>query len=270
MHFAIFALAAGVLPIRAHITVELRDMAFHPPNVTAVAGDFIVFRIHNGNHSVTQSTFESPCTPSPANISSGFIHANSHKRFWTYKVSHKAARAPVWFYCQQTNPKNFCHAGMVFAINPRLSYPAFLQAAMTSSSNSSAIALSNSTASSTLTSNSVSPTASESTGTESRSTTKKDIRLKIGILVGGICLSVITCLVAFLVYWRWRSKSRGESERDWMITRPFISHSQQDSTSVDALHNRREAAVVRAKNAARKSGVEEGSISSDANAVSVD
>ncbi|KAF9003023.1 hypothetical protein BDQ17DRAFT_513578 [Cyathus striatus] len=134
-------------------------------------------------------------------------------RSWTYKFGHIAARAPVWFCCQQTNPKNFCHARMAFTINPRLSY-------LASVFNSSIIALSSSTASSTLTSNSVAPTVNESTGTESNST-EKDIHLQIGIIVGGICLSVIICLVAFLVYWWWKSKSRGGFERDWMITRPL-------------------------------------------------
>ncbi|KAF8990464.1 hypothetical protein BDQ17DRAFT_1333448 [Cyathus striatus] len=82
-----------------------------------------------------------PLHTSSANISSGYISANSSNELqqqWTYEVGEISG--PVWFYCQQTDPVN-----------------------------SSTVAPSSSTAFSTLTSVS--------------GTSKKDIRLKIGIIL---------------------------------------------------------------------------------------
>ncbi|KAF8988548.1 hypothetical protein BDQ17DRAFT_1414605 [Cyathus striatus] len=286
MHFPIFVLAAGVLPIvafSAHLFVELDDMTFNPSNVTAAVGDTVVFKFLNGNHSVTQSTFANPCTPSSENISSGYISANSSNELqqqWTYEVGEISG--PVWFYCQQTDPVNHCHAEMIFTVIPirdPLVHSALQSAATTSGPSSSTINPSSSTAFRTMTSVPVTPMLNESTE-ESNSTAKKDIRLKIGILVGSICLTLIICLGAFLAYWRWKSKSRATSEGDWMITTPFINPTQQDNTNIDAVHNaelvipRREAAVSKEKGAnlgVRKPGVVEGSITSnDANVAWVD
>ncbi|KAI4152722.1 MAG: hypothetical protein LQ340_002746 [Diploschistes diacapsis] len=87
---------------------------FRPNNVTARVGDFIVFNMLGQSHSVTQSSFDSPCqslgifdtglSPNPLNASNAVL-----KSFRVY------TNEPLWFYCKQ---KGHCQKGMVFSINP--------------------------------------------------------------------------------------------------------------------------------------------------------
>jgi len=106
------------------ITVEVANggqLTFTPESVTAQQGDVIAFQFLTGNHTVTQSSFDNPCTrlstptlgidsdyqPVPANAST--------IPQWSFTVNN--ASAPLWFYCKQAGGGH-CKAGMVFAVNP--------------------------------------------------------------------------------------------------------------------------------------------------------
>jgi len=88
---------------------------YNPSFVTANPGDIISFVFKQKNHTVTQSTLETPCSPLPGGFDTGFmpvaVNAEPFPRVqYTVKDTN-----PVWFYCRQTG---HCQKGMVFAINP--------------------------------------------------------------------------------------------------------------------------------------------------------
>jgi hypothetical protein len=149
-----FALAAAVLPVLAAnaviIPIKVGDggLMFNPTSVTANVGDTLQFQFVSGNHSVAQSTFADPCTPFSGGVVSGFqnvVAGQSQQAQWSILMNDTSV--PLWFYCQQTTPKNHCQNGMVFAVNPTAdkTFAAFQQAAMgtgnaTASGSSSAAA----------------------------------------------------------------------------------------------------------------------------------
>jgi hypothetical protein len=106
--------------------------------VNASVGDTIAFTFLSKNHTVTQSTFASPCTNlSGTGIDSGFVFVpNNATSFQQFSFTLNNASAPLWFYCRQTG---HCEQGMVFAVNPNANktFSAFQAAAMASSSSGS-------------------------------------------------------------------------------------------------------------------------------------
>lgn len=126
-----------------NITVKVGEgggLTYSPESVTAKEGDIISFQFLAKNHSVTQSSFNDPCTrlttptlgidsdyqPVPANA--------SMVPQWSFTVVN--ASAPLWFYCKQGA---HCKAGMVFAVNPTAdkTFEAFKSKATGGSSSSS-------------------------------------------------------------------------------------------------------------------------------------
>lgn len=113
------------------------QLAFSPPNITAAVGDTVSFQFQAKNHSVTQSTFATPCqiqTTPAEGIDSGFQFVNSTAATlpqWSFTVNN--ASTPLWFFCAQTG---HCQAGMVFAVNANpnsnKSFAIYQQAAMAS------------------------------------------------------------------------------------------------------------------------------------------
>ncbi|KAF9447883.1 hypothetical protein P691DRAFT_775816 [Macrolepiota fuliginosa MF-IS2] len=120
--FVALALASALAVSAADLTVLVGDggsLAFSPTQVTAQVGDTIHFEFRAKNHSVTQSTFASPCTLSAGGIDSGFqlVQPNATEfPSWSFTLNN--ASAPLWFHCAQTSPVVHCQAGMVFAVNP--------------------------------------------------------------------------------------------------------------------------------------------------------
>ncbi|KIM48795.1 hypothetical protein M413DRAFT_86148 [Hebeloma cylindrosporum] len=122
---AVAALLSTATVQAANIVVKVganSGLVFDPSSVTAAAGDTISFQFQGKNHSVTQSTFASPCvlqtTPSKG-VDSGFIPVAANATSlpqWSITVDN--ATAPLWFFCAQTNPVSHCQKGMVFAVNP--------------------------------------------------------------------------------------------------------------------------------------------------------
>jgi len=94
-------------------------LQYAPNNTVASIGDFVTFVFGGKNHSVTQSTFASPCALIPQNTTtgavgfdSGFVPASA-TNMSAFTIQVKAA-TPIWFYCAQTG---HCPSGMVGSIN---------------------------------------------------------------------------------------------------------------------------------------------------------
>jgi len=96
---------------------------FNPPNVTANNGDVVQFFYSGspGNHSVTQSSFASPCDP----LSDGFDSGNiliptgvaEGAAVPTWNLTITNSSKPIWFFCKQLLPSPHCPVGMVGSIN---------------------------------------------------------------------------------------------------------------------------------------------------------
>jgi len=102
------------------VVVGGSSLVFTPPNITAKPGDIVTFEFHQKNHTVTQSSFASPCSPLNANGVTGFDSnfmpvADGATSFPTFNFTVTSTK-PVWAYCKQGAGAH-CHAGMVFAIN---------------------------------------------------------------------------------------------------------------------------------------------------------
>ncbi|KAK6984140.1 Cupredoxin [Favolaschia claudopus] len=116
------------------------NLAYDPPFIQAAQGDLIRFIFNPKNHSVTQSSFDSPCHPLIGGASSGFHFAsNTSGLLDTWQFAVPSAANPFWFFCAQTQPVSHCGKGMVFAINPPAepdphSFDAFQRLAMSQAS----------------------------------------------------------------------------------------------------------------------------------------
>jgi plastocyanin len=94
---------------------------YNPSNITAQIGDVIQFQFQQKNHTVTQSSFATPCrsltstsTSGQVGFDSGFMPvADGATTFptWSFTVNDTA---PIWAYCRQAN---HCGSGMVFSVN---------------------------------------------------------------------------------------------------------------------------------------------------------
>ncbi|THV05892.1 hypothetical protein K435DRAFT_960923 [Dendrothele bispora CBS 962.96] len=100
------------------IVGDNKQLMYNPMNISASLGDTVVFEFRPKNHTVTQSTFGTPCQPKEGGFASGFmpVSENATDSFPTFQITINDT-APIWGYCQQTNPASHCGAGMVFAIN---------------------------------------------------------------------------------------------------------------------------------------------------------
>jgi len=107
------------------------QLVYDPPSITAAVGDTILF-VFESDHTATQSTFQSPCSPS----SGGFngAAAGTTPSTFSIKVNHTN---PIWVYCAILG---HCKAGMVFAVNAPTTgntYEVFKQVATGRSASSS-------------------------------------------------------------------------------------------------------------------------------------
>jgi len=134
MIFTLLSLAALPVAFSALIPVTVGGpggvVAYTPNFVTANPGDTVVFTFQQKNHTVTQSSFATPCDALPGGFDSGFVPVAATDagpfQTATYTVTDTN---PVWIYCRQTG---HCQQGMVFAVNPGSQFPAFQAAAMAS------------------------------------------------------------------------------------------------------------------------------------------
>ncbi|PSR72605.1 hypothetical protein PHLCEN_2v11529 [Hermanssonia centrifuga] len=112
---------------------------FIPSNITAANGTTVTFMWSGapGNHSVTQSSLDSPCQPLPNGFDSGFVFiptpATSGIPSWNLTITND--QEPIYFYCGQLVPApGHCPLGMVGTINApttgNASWEAFWETAM--------------------------------------------------------------------------------------------------------------------------------------------
>ncbi|RMJ25536.1 hypothetical protein PHISP_03602 [Aspergillus sp. HF37] len=87
---------------------------FVPSSVTAEKGDTVKFEFYPRNHTVTESSYSSPCVPNDSGINSGFIPAIGGEASEHFLVPINNTD-PIWYYCAQAR---HCQAGMVGVINP--------------------------------------------------------------------------------------------------------------------------------------------------------
>jgi len=96
-------------------------LQFNPDAISAQPGDQVVFHFNPKNHSVTQSSFASPCGLKEGGFNSGFmpVAANtSSNNLPTFSIVVNDTQ-PIWVFCDQAanTPASHCGAGMVFAVN---------------------------------------------------------------------------------------------------------------------------------------------------------
>ncbi|WVQ76813.1 hypothetical protein IAR50_006487 [Cryptococcus sp. DSM 104548] len=173
---------------------------FTPSELTAAVGDIVNFQFVGGNHTVTQSTFASPCTNS--GFKSGFVPGNATNPS-SFSISINDT-TPLWMYCGQTG---HCAAGMVMAINANTTgktFAAFQAAAMGNTTATDTTANATETASTTKTKNKSTKTASETASDSAAataaaadaSTTASGAQLQLGIpSVSGFLLAVAVVAV---------------------------------------------------------------------------
>ncbi|EIN06156.1 hypothetical protein PUNSTDRAFT_54447 [Punctularia strigosozonata HHB-11173 SS5] len=113
---------------------------FSPSSVNITEGSVVTFEFSGapGNHTVTQSSFASPCQPLEGGFDSGWIFVpGPGQPTATWNLTITNATTPIWFFCKQLAPAPHCTAGMVGAINAPGSgahtFAAFQQAAEKSS-----------------------------------------------------------------------------------------------------------------------------------------
>ncbi|RPB11941.1 PEBP-like protein [Morchella conica CCBAS932] len=152
-------------------------LTYQPPFVNALPGDLITFDFREKNHTVTQSTFDTPCVSNPSGVKSGFrpnAEGTAGKEVFEYQV---VDTTPKWFYCAQGT---HCKAGMVFAINPGAKWEAFVENAKaggtapsaSASATASATATASASVSVTSSAGAIATSTSTSTATATASATQ--------------------------------------------------------------------------------------------------
>ncbi|PYI07378.1 hypothetical protein BO78DRAFT_443290 [Aspergillus sclerotiicarbonarius CBS 121057] len=117
-----------------HIAVGTHNAPMFIPNrLNANIGDRIIFEFHNINHTLTQSTLEQPCVAA-GGFDSGFGQFNPEDESGISITLSVNSLDPQWFFCKQDIPYSYCHAGMVFALNPGDKMNTFLDNAQRRSS----------------------------------------------------------------------------------------------------------------------------------------
>jgi plastocyanin len=122
--FAFLSLALALSPLVSAAIVDIQvgaaALTYSPEAIFAQPGDQVVFHFHAKNHTVTQSSFASPCGAKAGGISSGFmpVAANQTDNLPTFTVTVNDTN-PIWIYCSQgaNTAASHCGAGMVFSIN---------------------------------------------------------------------------------------------------------------------------------------------------------
>ncbi|PBP18548.1 Cupredoxin [Diplocarpon rosae] len=124
--FTLSALSIGSALAQGGVTVHVvrvgsmnGSLEYFPNTIKAAVGDMVQFQFAPNNHTVTQSSFDSPCEPigatsNVAGIYSGFMPVSASSTTTpTYTVMIKDT-TPMWLYCSQGK---HCQEGMTMVIN---------------------------------------------------------------------------------------------------------------------------------------------------------
>jgi plastocyanin len=133
----VFASFAGAMPSkRAPVNHDVivggpGILRYNPPSIEANVGDTISFTFMQKNHTVTQSTLASPCSPLAGGFDSGFVPVPDSNTAGPFPKANFTVKDtnPIWVYCRQST---HCQSGMVFAVNPGDKLAQFQQNAATS------------------------------------------------------------------------------------------------------------------------------------------
>ncbi|KAH8824995.1 hypothetical protein DL96DRAFT_154591 [Flagelloscypha sp. PMI_526] len=189
-------------------------LTFSPESVNeAKVGDIISFSFMSGSHSLTQSTFATPCQPFENGVDSGVQPvAASSSQIPQFSFQINNATRPLWFYCKTGT--HCSQSGMVFAVNPTTEQPFadFKAAAVGGSGSSSASSASPTTSSSPSTASSSS--TSSSTPSTSASGQSKGSSSVSPAGIAGIVVGIIGSILLLMVgLWLLR-RHRIRAQRD--------------------------------------------------------
>ncbi|KAF8153760.1 hypothetical protein B0H34DRAFT_799718 [Crassisporium funariophilum] len=122
--YALLSVFLGcLLVVKAQTThivqIGVEGSFFNPGTISAEVNDTITFVFAGDIHTVTQSSFATPCTPLPGGFSSGLAGrgTNGTAAAPTWDLHITNASGPIWFFCEATRPTSHCAAGMVGVIN---------------------------------------------------------------------------------------------------------------------------------------------------------
>jgi plastocyanin len=117
------------------------ELKYAGNNIDAAIGDIIRFDFNSTNHTVTESTFDKPCSPKDGGFNTGFNQFNNQNHtgiiFREFEVK---VNTPLWFYCAQTVKVSHCQKGMVLGINAAGKVPEFLARATATATSTSSTA----------------------------------------------------------------------------------------------------------------------------------
>ncbi|KAI1281826.1 Cupredoxin [Xylaria sp. FL0933] len=172
-------------------------LAYSPSEIQANVGDMVIFTFMSQNHTVTQSSFATPCDPLAGGMDSNFQPNKDNSVVPAPQVAMQVMTTdPIWFYCKQTG---HCGKGMVFSINPTAEKTqAIFQAmaiaqkgqgagsAITGNATTSAVASDSAAATSIASATSVA-------GATETASAGGAIQTGTGQLVAGACVCAVTC-----------------------------------------------------------------------------
>ncbi|KAJ7774164.1 hypothetical protein DFH07DRAFT_733097, partial [Mycena maculata] len=97
------------------VNVGIEGSFFTPPTTSAGLNDTVSFVFGGDIHSVTQSTFASPCVRLEGGFDSGFAGRgpsfSNAPEVWNLRITN--ASEPIWFFCEASMPTSHCESGMV-------------------------------------------------------------------------------------------------------------------------------------------------------------
>ncbi|KAI0426319.1 Cupredoxin [Xylaria sp. FL1042] len=171
-------------------------LAYSPSEIQAAVGDMVIFTFMSQNHTVTQSSFATPCDPLAGGMDSNFQPNKDNSVVPAPQVAMQVMTTdPIWFYCRQTG---HCGKGMVFSINPTAEKTQAIFQSM-------AIAQKGQGAGSAITGNSTTSavasdvaatsvaSATDAAGATETASAGGAIQTGTGQLVAGACVCAVTC-----------------------------------------------------------------------------
>ncbi|KAI5780112.1 hypothetical protein EDC01DRAFT_593713, partial [Geopyxis carbonaria] len=93
-------------------------LTYSMTHVNAEVGQKILFVFEQKNHTLTESSWDAPCTQNMAkgSFDTGFIPNPTGEKGAKYEVEYEVKdKEPHYFFCAQGE---HCQAGMVFTVNP--------------------------------------------------------------------------------------------------------------------------------------------------------
>ncbi|KAF9039948.1 hypothetical protein BJ165DRAFT_1613598 [Panaeolus papilionaceus] len=103
------------------VNVGLEGSFFDPSITSAQVNDTVTFLFQGDVHTVTQSSFDTPCVALPGGFNSGAMGVGANLSSlnpiasWTLTITNSSA--PIYFFCEISRPMSHCNSGMVGAIN---------------------------------------------------------------------------------------------------------------------------------------------------------